>query len=351
MLDRETSVKDLTCFLCGITRQGAANCSARSCGNVVVCQSLLHLFGASALPALALDIRAWHLPSGSSDSARNARSESTQTSQEQGLNCEAAAAFTPRLHCSSLNAGGRSAQWDREGQALEMRAVRLRQEPPRGWLRAQTCRVRSVFTKNQGTTSHQKSLRPNHALTDVVAENVDPLGNLTALGVDVAHICEDLKKSEHRPWPHQRRGRAGRANSAWRGTRTRSSATPKGRSHRQRSLSATLWQSKEIGSLRSELVQLQHAINTAVCRHDRHDQCRQFRQSVGVRVLALPDPVDADVGNLQYQASQWLCWPRTWPKEWRPRRLRELALTTTAGLRAAAKRMRTCHPSRKINMV
>ena len=61
------------------------------------------------------------------------------------------------------------------------------------WLRDVPWR-RSVFTKNQGTTSHQKPLRPNQALTDVVAENVDQLGNLTALGVDVAHICEDLKK-------------------------------------------------------------------------------------------------------------------------------------------------------------
>ena len=107
----------------------------------------------------------------------------------------------------------------------------------------------------------------------------------------------------------------------------------------------------EIGSLRSELVQLQNAINTTVCRHDRHDQCRQFRQSVGVR-LGFTRPRSTQmlaICTMKLLSSP--CWPRTWPKEWRPRRLRELALTTTAGLRAAAKRMRTCHPSRKINML
>ena len=127
VLDRETSVKDLTCFLCGMTRQGAANCSARSCG----------MWWFVHVSSICLVLQRckrwlWIFPLGTLPSA-----------------------------------------WEREGQALEMRAVRLRQEPPRGWLRAQTCRGRSVFTKNQGTTSHQKSLRPNHALTDVVAENLD----------------------------------------------------------------------------------------------------------------------------------------------------------------------------------
>ena len=176
-------------------------------------------------------------------------------------------------------------------------------------------------------------------------------GNLTALGVDVAHICEDLKKKRAQAMA------APAPRPSWTGqlslerNQDQIISDTQGKKSPSAELVSDIVAKQGNRSLRSEVVQLQRAINTAVCRHDRYDQCRQFRQSVGVRVLALPDPVDADVGNLQYQASQWLCWPRTWPKEWRPRRLRELALTTTAGLRAAAKRMRTCHPSRKINMV
>ena len=67
---KKNDVKDLTCFLCGIMRQNTANCSApqrlilgirQVLWYVVVCSSLLHLFGASALPALALHSPAWHL--------------------------------------------------------------------------------------------------------------------------------------------------------------------------------------------------------------------------------------------------------------------------------------------------
>ena len=110
------------------------------------------------------------------------------------------------------------------------------------------------------TRSHARS---NDTLTDVVAENLDQLGNLTALGVDVAHICEELKKRAQavaapvqppnwsippllgqEPGPdHQRRSSVGvLAGSAF--SRHFGQARERGK------LEA------EIGSLRSELVQL-----------------------------------------------------------------------------------------------
>ena len=75
-----------------------------------------------------------------------------------------------------------------------MCGVRLRQGLLRGRLRAQACRGADQFCWRKHGKSHQKPPRPNHTLTDVVAENLDQLGNLTALSVDVVHICEELKK-------------------------------------------------------------------------------------------------------------------------------------------------------------
>ena len=138
-----------------------------------------------------------------------------------------------------------------------MRAVRLRQELLRGWLRGQACRGADQFCWRKPGKSLQKPPRPNHALTDVVAENLDQLGNLTALSVDVAHICEELKKRlqavaakvpppswsnppllGEEPGPdHQRQS--------------------KGRSPGRGSLSATVWSRKrvwEIGGGNRELV-------------------------------------------------------------------------------------------------
>ena len=112
--------------------------------------------------------------------------------------------------------------------------------------------------------NEKKHQKPRHALTDVVAENLDQLGNLTALGVDVAHIFEELKKRAQAVAAPMPPPIWSNPPPTRRGAGARSSATVKGRSHGQGELVSDIvvmqgslgnWRT-EIGSLRSEVVQL-----------------------------------------------------------------------------------------------
>ena len=115
------------------------------------------------------------------------------------------------------------------------------------------------FVEETREKSHQKPRRSNRALTDVVAENLDQLGNLTASSVDVAYICEELKKRAQavaapvQPpnWSNPPLlGGAGTRSSATVNGRSPGCQRPCGHAREFGKLEAL------IGSLRSEVVQL-----------------------------------------------------------------------------------------------